>query len=175
MPASTGGLALAGDSSAWVPDEAVTLSAWRSPAWSRTSTPIATSGAVNRPGQKTPQVNPITVTTATLVAPTNTGHSGGPPQVAWNAVWMYSTATPARNASMSQHSVPASAVLSRAHVARDVVVTRSAVFLRPSRDPIHAARPPANALNSISMWLSITDARRVQVGGNPAAVRRVSK
>jgi hypothetical protein len=26
--------------------------------------------------------------------PTATGHSGGPPQVAWRAVWMYSTATP---------------------------------------------------------------------------------
>ncbi len=130
---------------------------------------------MNRPGKKTPQANPITVTTVTQATPTNTGHSGGPPQVACSAVWTYSTATPARNASSSQLSVPASAMLSRAHAARGVVATRSAVFLRPSRDPAQAARPPANTLNSNSMWSVIADARRVQTGGNPSAVRTVSK
>ena len=106
---------------------------------------------MNRPGKTTPPVNPITVTTVTPAAPTSTGHSGGPPQVACSAVWTYSTATPARNASSSQHSVPARATESRAHAARGVVVTRSTVFLRPSRDPAQAASPPANALNSNSM------------------------
>ncbi len=129
----------------------MTPSAWRSPVWYRTSALVATSGAVNRPGKKTPQVNPIMATTITAAVPTNTGHSGGPPQVACSAVWMYSTATPARNASSSQHSVPARVTLSRAHAARGVAATRSRVFLRPSRDPTHAARPPANALNSNSM------------------------
>jgi hypothetical protein len=66
-------------------------------------------------------------------------------------------------------------MLRRAHAARGVVATRSAVFLRPSRDPAQAARPPANTLNSNSMWLVIADARSVQTGGNPSAVRSVSK
>ncbi len=96
-------------------------------------------------------MNPITVTTITPAAPTNTGQSGGPPQVACTAVWMYRAATPARNASSIQHSVAASAMLCRAHAARGVAATRSAVFLRPSRDPAQAARPPANALNSNSI------------------------
>ena len=126
-----------------MPDEAVTLSAWRNPIRSRTATPIATSGAVNRPGKRTPQVNPITVTTVTPAAPVNTGQSGAPPQVACKAVWIYRAATPARNASSIQPSVAASAMLCLAHAARGVVATRSTVFLRPSRDPAHAARPPA--------------------------------
>src|SRR5215468_4152747 len=169
------GRLVAGDSSAYVPDEAVTLRASRNPISERTSTPIATSGAVNRPGKKTPAVNPITVTTVTPTAPTNAGHSGGPPQVACSAVWIYSTATAATNASSSQHNVPASATLSRAHAARGAAATRSTVFLRPSRDPARAASPPANALNAYSMWLPITDSRRVQTGGNPSAVRSASK
>jgi hypothetical protein len=106
---------------------------------------------VNRPGKSIPQVNPITVTTVTPAAPTNTGHSGGPPQVARTAVWIYRAATPLRNASSSQHSVPARAMPRRAHAARGVDATRSTVFLRPSRDPAQAARPPANVLNSNSM------------------------
>jgi len=96
-------------------------------------------------------VNPITVTTVTPTAPTSTGHSGGPPQVACTAVWIYRAATPARNASSSQHRVPVRAMLRRAHAGRGVVATRSTVFLRPSRDPAQAARPPANAPNSNSM------------------------
>ena len=106
---------------------------------------------MNRPGKSTPQVNPITVTTITPNAPTNTGHSGGPPQVACTAVWIYRAATPARNASSIQHSVPARAAARRAHAARGVGATRSTVFLRPSRDPAQAARPPANAQNSNSI------------------------
>ena len=47
---------------------------------------MAASGAVNRPGKKTPAANPSTVTTVTQARPTNTGHSGGPPQVACRAV-----------------------------------------------------------------------------------------
>src|SRR5262245_25221616 len=124
------GAEVGGDGSMDVGLGAVMPSAPRNPIWFRTSTPIATRGAVNRPGKKTPATKPITVTTATPVAPTNSGHSGGPPQVARNAVWMYSTATPARNASSSQHNVPARAMLSRAHAARDVALTRSTVFLR---------------------------------------------
>ena len=42
-------------------------------------------------------------------------------------------------------------MLRRAHAGRGVVATRSTVFLRPSRDPAQAARPPANAPNSNSM------------------------
>src|ERR1700722_20390359 len=117
-----GGL-VSGDSSAYVPDRLVTPSAERNPTWESTATRIATSGAVNRPGAKTPAVNPITVTAVTAAAPTKTGHSGGPPQVAWSAVWMYTTATPARNASSSQHSVPAPAMLRRPHAAPGVVAT----------------------------------------------------
>src|SRR5215468_1203176 len=175
MPASTTGGLVVGDSSAYVPDEGVTFSDSRNPIWERTSTPIATSGAVKRPGKTTPAVNPITVTAVTPAAPTNTGHSGGPPQVACTAVWMYTTATPATNASSTQHIVPASATDSRAHATQGVLATRSRVLRRPSRDPAQAARPPANALTANSMWSPITDERRAQTGGNPSAVRRVSK
>ena len=66
-------------------------------------------------------------------------------------------------------------MLRRAHGARGVEATRSVVLLRPSRDPAQAARPPANALNSNSMWSPMADARRVQTGANPSAVRSVSK
>jgi hypothetical protein len=120
-------------------------------------------------------VNPTTVAIVTLTAPTNTGHSGGPPQVACNAVWTYRTATQARNASSSQHSVPASVTDSRDHAARGVVVSRSAVFLRPSLAPAHAAMPPANTLKANSRSRSMTDARSVQTAGYPSAVRIGSK
>src|SRR5262249_11194633 len=164
-----------GDGSIDAPPAPVTPSASRNPTWLRRTTPIAVSGAVNRPGKRTPQVNPSTVTTVTPAASTSTGHSGGPPQVACAAGWIYTAAPPARNASRIQHSVAASAMLRRAHAARGVAATRSTVLRRPSRDPAQAARPPANTLNSNSMWLLIADARRVQMGGNPSAVRSVSK
>src|SRR6202035_4689001 len=89
-------------------DDTPTSSASRNPISNSMTVPSATSGAVNRPGNTAPQVNPITVTTVTPTIPTNTGHSGGPPAVAWNAVLTYRTATQARNASSSQPSVPAS-------------------------------------------------------------------
>ena len=158
-----------------MPEADVRPSASRNPTWDRTNTRIAASGAVNRPGKKTPAANPITVVTVTPATPTNTGHSGGPPQVACSAVWMYSTATPARNASSIQPSVPTSAIDCRAHTALGVVATRSPVLLRPSRDPAQAASPAANAPNSNTMSLVMTDARTVQTGGYPSAVRTVLK
>jgi hypothetical protein len=91
------------------------------------------------------------VTAITPATPASTGHSGGPPQVACSAVGMYIAATPARNASSSQPSVPARVTLSRAHAARGVLATRSRALRRRSREPAQAAIPPANALNSNSM------------------------
>lgn len=41
-------------------------------------------------------MKPIAQDAATPATPTATGPSGGPPQVAWRAVWMKMTATPAR-------------------------------------------------------------------------------
>ena len=44
-------------------------------------------GAVNRPGNRVPPVKPIAQAVIVHTTPTATGHSGGPPQVAWLAVW----------------------------------------------------------------------------------------
>ena len=147
----------------------------RNPISNSTAIPSATSGAVNRAGNTAPQVNPATVDIVTATAPTSTGHSGGPPLVASHAVWAYRMATPARNVSSSQHSVPASATDNRDHAARGVVASRSAVFLRPSLVPAQAAMPPANTLKPYSRSRSMTDARRVQTGGYPSAVRSGSR
>ena len=106
-----------------------------------TNRPSTTSGAVNRPGNAAPQVNPVTVAAVTLAAATSTGQSGGPPQVACNAVWIYKTATQPRNASSTQHSAPASATDNRDQAARGVVAEQvgglPAAFPRP--------RPSGNA------------------------------
>ena len=52
-----------------------------------TKTATATIGAVNRPGNRVPPAKPTAQAAATPTTPTATGHSGGPPQVAWRAVW----------------------------------------------------------------------------------------
>ena len=79
---------MAGDSSAYVLDPGATFSwAWKPKKMSRKA-PIAASGAVNRPGKSAPAVNPITASVITWTAPTTTGHTGGPLQVAWSATWM---------------------------------------------------------------------------------------
>ena len=148
--------------------------AWK-PISARRKVPIAASGAVNRPGNRAPTVNPITANVTTSTTPTATGHSGGPPQVAFSAVSIYTAATPARKVRISQNNVAPSADACRAQAGRTVVATRSPVLRRPSRDATHAARPAANGPKSAIMWLVITEERTVQTGGNPAAVRNESK
>ena len=64
-----------------------TLFAAATPMNHATKTATATIGAVNRPGNRVPQVKPTAQDAATPTTPTATGHSGGPPQVAWSAVW----------------------------------------------------------------------------------------
>jgi hypothetical protein len=122
-------------------DDAVTSLDSADPVTNSTNRPRTTTGAVNRPGNAAPHVNPVTVAAVTLAAATSTGQSGGPPQVACNAVWIYKTATQPRNASSTQHSAPASATDHRDQAGRGVVATRSAVFLRPSLAPAQAATP----------------------------------
>src|SRR5580693_10812280 len=73
------------------------------PTMCRTTAPTATSGAVNLPGDSAPAVNPTTQMVTSATRPTATGQSGGPPQAATCAVWTYSAATAARNASTSQN------------------------------------------------------------------------
>ena len=146
------------------------LTAWV-PTRCRTTAPTATKGAVNRPGNSAPAVNPTTQMVTSATKPTATGQSGGPPHAATRAIWTYSTATAARNASTSQNIVPASAASCRVQAGRAVVPSRSSVFRRPSRDPAQAQNPPANAAKSTSSRSGTARARTVQTGGYPLTVR----
>src|SRR5580698_1101766 len=51
------------------------------PTMCRTKAPTATKGAVNRPGNSAPAVNPTTQMVTSATTPTATGQSGGPPQI----------------------------------------------------------------------------------------------
>ncbi len=67
----------------------------RNPVWddisSTQNAPNAATGAVNRPGNQAPAANPAALNAATPVAPTATGHHGGPPQAICVAVTASST------------------------------------------------------------------------------------
>ena len=65
----------------------------------------------------------------------------------------------------------ASTVACRAQVARAVVASRSPVFLRPSLVAAQAAIPAAITLKKTRLAPVMTEARTVQIGGNPAAIR----
>jgi hypothetical protein len=71
--------------------------------------------------------------------------------------------------------VAASTVDCRAQGARAVGASRSPVFLRLSRAAVQAAIPAPIALKKTRLAPEMTEARTVQIGGNPAAVRYASK
>src|SRR5215467_1843131 len=95
------------------------------PSTSTNHDPTATSGAVSRPGRRTPAVNPSALNATTLAAATTTGHQSGPPQLTWCAVTPYTTATHTPQPTSAQIAVAAQVASSRTHWSRAVVVIRS--------------------------------------------------
>src|SRR5579862_2200165 len=163
MPKSLGGTAPSGDRTPTGPPLMPTAS--RKASSTTTMMPTATIGAVNRPGNSAPRANASAQTAVSATAPTTTGQTGGPPQVAVDEAATYTAAVPAPNAASTQTRVPASEHSCRVQAGRAVVPSRSPMCRRPSRDPAQAEKPAANGTQSGQNLFSTTDARTVHRPG----------
>jgi hypothetical protein len=148
----------------WLPWISCVLSA------SAKNAAIAATGGVNRLGTSVPAANPSADRASRLAATTATGHHSGPPQAACRAVTPYRAATQPRQPIVAQHVVAAQVARWRAHRGRAVIVTRSFVWWRASRDAIHAAAPATGQAKASRMPLCMLVARRFHSGGMAMAL-----
>ena len=130
------------------------------------NTTIVTSGVTNRLGNQAPAANPMAVSAGTPAALTTAGHHSGPPQDACRAVMTYTRPTQTRQATSAQAVVAAQVASWRAQRGRAVPTTRSTMFLRPSREPIHAAAAVTGMVRSSSSRFCSVMARRFHIGGS---------
>ena len=72
---------------------------------------------------------------------------------------------------MAQQVVAAQAASSRAHRGRAAIVTRSVVWRRPSRDPVHAAAPATGDTKATRAPVCMAGARRFHSGGMAMTLR----
>ena len=72
---------------------------------------------------------------------------------------------------MAQQVVAAQVASRRAHRGRAVIVTRSVVRRRASRDPIHAAAPATGQTKATRAPVCMAAARRFHSGGMAMALR----